>query len=818
MLSFNYSMLVTLLYFTSIMFETHSVEFSDLLINAKNHYKIADKEVRNNRCFYIDKPSCHVKYYVHEDATSAVLHNIHTNGLYELMACLNCMFADWIKHELIVLVLRFLPIYNSKYTHKINNQFETHYEEVMNKLQHILNYSKRFEEIILNYYLFVYESDPYFDMELLWSLVSLDFKIELIKKLKRKSSLVSDDTLVGMLLLVANSIQRFMHYNCKESAATYGVNQLFGFFIYSGYSQKLNIDTFLAELEELKLESNDCCDIKKTLLLEYVDQFSSVNWIVDSKKMNIGDAAKFVEKNYDLEPTYWFQNNMFNTIMTLLFSIAQSMIERKEEFSEDTRTYFKHLRSNVLFGCTNLPIELENCFKFLELNKPKELELAIQKYKDSVNRIIDVQSLFNGMSLYTIDEFIIKTDKMFKNFNCFIRRLVFLQNEKDKYYQPNPFSQKLMKNHSLSVKITNSRPNNEYTQDLCTCFIRLYQICVDINISIKNSWNNQNQYTKKIILKAVNRKLLMVTIISEIIFRKYSDVIDLNIIHNILSLIDVFSEKYLTNYTFINLNSLIYSIIYELNFLSLRDCSVPTYNFLFYNNMIFQRFGRIYVIKYEIHNLLNTTILNNKLMDKNIPIIYNFHRDLIHITNYVFKNYKDVISINWIGVRLSIYDIYDILEVGSFKYSKIRSLFHIFAFNDVVHKFLIASIFLETYQLRIVEQNLNGLSREYIRQDALNSLNSISEYPYPIVFDRVMRDIQEYVNAKITSGNTDEIERKFEQIDRQFIKFGVFIEFDKVGKNSKQMICNYIKVIIDLVKWKNFLGPKSVANNNNSGI
>lgn len=157
------------------------------------------------------------------------------------------MFADWVRRELLKLVLRFVSFYNSKYLKKMNNLFDMHHDEVIDTVKQILYNSRRFEGILSNR---LYAREYYWHASVCGSLVSLDFKIEFIKKLDRKSPLGADDIDVGLLLRVANTLQQFMYFSIHKS-----------------YTNKIDVDRFTEQLGPLHLESTDCCDKEKTLLL-----------------------------------------------------------------------------------------------------------------------------------------------------------------------------------------------------------------------------------------------------------------------------------------------------------------------------------------------------------------------------------------------------------------------------------------------------------------------------------------------------------------------------------------------------------------------
>lgn len=788
MLNFqNYFKIFFLLYLTSKQLEAQPLEFSDWLINAKLLYKglpDLNSMIHPEKTFEVNN-LCRI-YYTNLKCDGDT-QSYYKRQLFNLWTCLNCEFANWIQRELFKLILRFLPTCNSKYSRKINNQFEIHYDEVVKSLQEILNNSRRFEEIILNYYYYIYESDQYFDIDFLRSLVSLDFKIEYIKKLKRNTLLGSDNILVCTLIQIAHSIKRFMNYNCKP-IIHYPINPVYGFLIYPSFKDDEDINTFHADLKSLKLESNDDCNIGKTLLLDHVEHFNLITWKTESGKVSVAKAVNRVYENYDLKHTLWFQKNLFDTIMKLLFSIELRELVENKNIPEDTVEYFSYIRKDVLSVYTNLPLELEECFIIIEKNDSKNLKLAINIYFKTIENI----KLRHYYDSWTLATFKSKTKNMFNSFRCYIRRLEFLQNENKKYYLLWPHSLKDDSSLSISSKISLSENQKD---ELCYCFTHLYQICVEINTVMHFIYADIRHSRVSILMEsAENIYLVFSSLLDKILF-KYSDVINVNIIWNIASLIDKYRKDFFVNKKFLYLITLIRSIMFELKQYCIEICTPPTNNFLFFNNMKFKHLGRVHAVKREIETFLNKITRTKNLPVINIPNVSFFHTQFSNFHSKLKENYNlNDIQINWIGGKRDIMSIYNFVDSKS----TVLSPFHFFAFQDAFYKFSIAYVFFKTHPILIEPTDWS----ESTRENLLNIFTSILECPYPKFFRRIIKDIYNFAKAKLTDHIYAYLDNEVLLIKRQFEKFGVFINFQEI--NSKDInydvVSTDISSIIDFVK------------------
>lgn len=362
--------------------------------------------------------------------------------------------------------------------------------------------------------MYVNEYESYFDTQVLMSLVSLDLQIDFIIKLERKSMYGSDHIVVGLLLHVVNTIQQFMYNNCEFSSTDYGVKQLFGFPMYESYMKKVDIKRLNTEISKLNLESNDCCDKNKILLLDYVFKFDSVEWDTPYEKTTVANAAEKVVKCSDPELLFWYKKNMFNTIMKLLFFKLRKEFSKVKELPANIVDYFKYIRSNVLYGYTNLSTDLETCFTFTILNVTNDLAIAIDTYLKSVSKI-NLDRYNDKMKDYTFNDFKLDTKVMFDDFRCFIRRLEFFQNENNKYYLPNQF-----RPEPIPVKYPTS-PNYGPSQKVCDDFINLYNFCIEINVFINSARSeddsNDDSNDTPILLELVGQKLSSLGIFNQYI-------------------------------------------------------------------------------------------------------------------------------------------------------------------------------------------------------------------------------------------------------------------------------------------------------------
>lgn len=129
MLDISHFVIFVSLFFKQL--EVHSLTLTDLQNNA-NDLNITSRKVNDyTSSVFIDDITCQI-YFFEDQGNGTKM--FHENTMSKFFTCLNCMFADWIRHELMELVSRFLLIYHSNYMKKINNLFETYYDEVVKDL------------------------------------------------------------------------------------------------------------------------------------------------------------------------------------------------------------------------------------------------------------------------------------------------------------------------------------------------------------------------------------------------------------------------------------------------------------------------------------------------------------------------------------------------------------------------------------------------------------------------------------------------------------------------------------------------------------
>lgn len=796
MSSFNQLVIFFLSYYFIKQFVVHSLTLTELENNVRMLQITSNKVNENTSVVYIHDTVCKIYFYdtIKRGSTEK---RFHKNTVSKLYTCLNCIFGKWIYHELIELVLRFLPIYHLKYTKKVNNLFETYYDQVVGILKLILANSRRFEEILSNF-LYTNKYDSYFDTQLLSSLILLDLKIEFIKRLNRQSSHGSDDIVVRSLLQVLNSIQSFMNYSCEFSSSNYGVRQLFGFPKYENYTDGYNINTFLTAIKALGLESEDRCDNKKTLLLDYVSEFDLIQWKTELGPMTVADAASKVVKCDDPEHFYWYQKNVFDMVMKVLFLklLAEcTLILPNEKLSEKIVKDFKQIRSEAFDGYTNLSIDLETCFASIDTVETDVLINVINRYLETVNKI-DVKR-YVEKSKYTLDVFLAKTSAMFNNFKCFIRRLEFFQNENKKYYLSYKF-QPIPLDTNLPTATDGSQ--SRYTQHMCFIFMHLYYMCVKlkIQVDINSAISNDNEFKTKDFKKFLElfySNLLELSSVSSLVFKNFSAVKYSNIIlHNIKTLTGILNKDMCFN-NYNNLKRLTMSIITELNDYSLKFCPVPRFNVLFFNNMNFRHFGHTVDVKNKINANPKLFSIDHKqrLFDVN-----HFKKDFVDIFIYsAFLQYRDVIRISWMGERRYME------EIISFILSPAFSLFHLYAIQDVAFKFSFAVILFEADHIL---KNLLEKKAEDKLQDIFTEFNRIRDFSYPNVFRRIKNDVINYVDdIKVHYRSFNEniqsmFEEKQQLLTQKLEKFGIFINFEEINVHSYEKIYENISSLTKIFK------------------
>lgn len=162
--------------------------------------------------------------------------------LSKLYICINCEIAEWTGSELFKLIELFPKIYTQEFMHTNKMLFYNTGEALVIVLYHIILRIERFINILLNFAsMYLNSDDTSVDTNILQTLLTLNFKINIIKTLYIRTAQIEDEAVTRLLIRVYNSIQTFKHLNCKQSPENKN-NQFFWFQLQRDDLEEAKID------------------------------------------------------------------------------------------------------------------------------------------------------------------------------------------------------------------------------------------------------------------------------------------------------------------------------------------------------------------------------------------------------------------------------------------------------------------------------------------------------------------------------------------------------------------------------------------------
>jgi len=644
-----------------------------------------------------------------------------------------------------------------------------------------------------------------------------------IKTLNDESNINgSDDIILRLTLEIINSIYNFMILNCKfETFHDYG----FDFFYKLSGSPTLetkNIELLLNNIKPLKLESNTKCNITDILLLDLIDWgIGNVVWTTEYGKLNVEKVIKQMKYTYNFEVIFWYQTNMFKTIMKLFFTKVLQLFETPEKLPSEILEAIRFLYT-TLFNSTNLPTDFIKCLTLLLTledhniyTEYNEFVNPITKYIESLNDIefkiqVDLMSEPHEIdhvhsesdiddsnhdifkSAEALDEDISSDEQKFKElldcplktfltkikayiikFLCFMQFFDFQLHENNKLYVPfrkNPESIKSFVYEILNVQYKQSGYEESNNISTCEYVINLYSLCFEANTTINYTLSTKNSDEKKGLYNNVN---YIINIILDTMSKSYNLSLSRNnLIHYIIPLIEMLSHDLTENLDYYGSKRLVYVMMTALNKYTLEYCNPPQYNFLLFNNYNFDIVGQLPKIKNNLIDITNQDILSSS------SDILEFYK-LFILQVDIFESFKNI-NFTWKGETKNISEIY--LNVTSI----VVSPYHIYDFFNLIFKFIAAALY---YDLQIHESNLlnnKGKIAENICQLLKTLYDLLFNTKYPKNEIDIFNLIEDYLKMlKQTCDN--EIDGTHENYIHPQIKYhlknkGVIINFQTEGK------------------------------------
>lgn len=212
----------------------------------------------------------------------------------------------------------------------------------------------------------------------------------------------------------------------------------------------------------------------------------------------------------------------------------------------------------------------------------------------------------------------------------------------------------------------------------------------------------------------------------------------IKLVFNILPLIHTKLKTFFTNEHYEDIKRLVFVIMTLLNDYSIEYCILPNRNFLFFNNMDFDNFGKAEVIHQDIVESMNR--LSEK-SQKESSSQFAPLPDLTQLPNHPENEiYEDLIKLSWKGEKKSRLYIYDNITNG------LVNTYDVIALVEYSLKFCIGVLYYKLHMCSFENVNdetkrkVTALFTVHLRHNRFSAnhiktiLNHVKEYVCNVVF------------------------------------------------------------------------------------
>jgi len=351
------------MFYNIVEYKVLSDKISDFKNAAKK--KIKCLQLEDNVSMVVIDDINYVKYVYIYTYESKRLHLKNNNCFFsKLYTCINCEFAAWTRIQLVEF-------------HKILNKYDKYdmtHNQIKTKLNYIEDYIKRFINILYTF-LDINKHDAYFDTSMLTTFLSLQFKLHYLKS---NNLIVESRDIYRIIFDTINAILNFTFLSCDFIMPTDYISSFYDLVTEIYLKDTDRILKFLDNIHPMGLESNDECDVDKILLLNiFLSDIRNVKWVYDDETVFVEDVLIQMETTYNSEVIFWYQNNIFNTIMKYILTMLYNLYVAKYDFPIKLSDNMNQLYS-ILSSYISLTFTFVKCITLLKSiieNKNSENEI-----------------------------------------------------------------------------------------------------------------------------------------------------------------------------------------------------------------------------------------------------------------------------------------------------------------------------------------------------------------------------------------------------------------------------------------------------------
>lgn len=722
------------------------------------------------------------EYKIVHDATSRYDQEIDKVDAFH--SAINCHFGEWTSSKLFDVIQNLPLFYQRKFAGTAyDNTLQINYDVFSQSVDDIERKLNVYTDIIHTFNENNTDVAYYNDAAVPVAFVSLSAKIyELLRLTPTSHKNVKDKVFIQEMLEEMNAVQGFVSTNCPTKNSTSENSNFYG------YATNLKIDKstdqLLEKLGGIGLLTNPKnCSIAHMVLDEFANMIpehegviSNAIFIIDNdKKIPIsGILAQYKQSSYDIDLLYLYQNAVINLIMKQIYLYMYSMDVTNDLF-KTTKSFIGEINKKISVIDTYLPDKFVEGFKLLNaLENDKE---AFLKYYDSIESIqLNAQNtefMEVQPSVEYLNEILKNIHDKFSNFVCVGRYFKILQNQYNDYYMP--FAN--IKN-KLIVTPRYSNMNLNTCNFLFFMYLNTYKIVIFTNRSIDTNQNHseQAQYLDNTTMAMAYVKNHFIMVNKHLT----DDVGLLKIARNIITILEN-QNRPTSDVQLLHIKRMVNYVMSELNEYGIKNCTLPDFNYLMFNNTNF-----IQLKNNSVKHLFNDKVAYSSESVIDFSSITNLDSECFnykHIYETYVKPIGEVenieITFYWEGKKLNIHKIF---EEATSLFSNPR---HLYEFYDIYFKHLLATIYLE---LKMKYSALK--SGTPIASDEKCDKNEVKlrmENNFPLELRSLSDEISSFWINFLDLNNDDTLyNQKFDKIEKQFNQYNTIFNSNPSSSKPKK--------------------------------
>lgn len=618
----------------------------------------------------------------------------------------------------------------------------------------------------------------YSDTTILKTLVLLQIHVQL------KNEHLEDDEYIifaiRLLLWDMAELQRFSLINCLDLPSNIN-NSMFPAYWIQFDSVNDDIDTFFSSIKNITLEPSNplICTATQMLLGNFVtlttDDEISLDIlnakVKDNENTNrsIRDILNRIEKKYDSELIFLYQNTVLITIVKIIYSKILKFVQKPSANSTEISeciTLFDELYAAVSSDSMYLPFTLVDGFEFLSaaLKKNKKKTTEFSNYRIEIE--LNPKNVTNEM------EYLKKMFQMISNnlddLKCVRQYFKCLFDEHERYHVPFIVD----KNNIQPIARANEVQSSE---GLCEFIINIYTLCYECYTSSFSCTTEQIPNCKKTWELMNTLKLYFLTIIKH--HKNDSDLLKMS--YNIaMVLVNLRKPKFCLVGNIDLLQKSLQVIMSELISNHLNNCNSQNSNLLLFLNFKYMNSEREDSIENSIIKYFQNSLesFNSSKISRYIFEIDNVHHIELKflldgiINSNLTTHFKNSIRIYWEGALKTVGNIFEEYQEYNLNPK------NVFALYDIYFKSIITAVYIEIIDILHTFKNDQNKIRDMFKQMS-KTLKDFELKHFPKELERFFLNVKSCYDFQLPDEGEpiidDEWNIKREKVEQQLRAYNI---------------------------------------------